>query len=291
MSATTETPVRGAGVRVPRPRTVLLAALVVALASLAAAWLGIGWWASPVLVLAAVAVTVFATASAVRRDSVFVAPIAIALVAVLNPLVLGGLGTHVRETAGMVTFDAGRGLVLWKNYPGIGGWELPDEVQPINVVAFGDHVQRSVRSVVDATSGSFGWTWEVREGRVGLGRIANGYGGAAEFYRVDSTPWRSTSFDGSAEQRAVLVAAAQAAADELALTTVADEAGDVTAGDGGRTWSDATGTLTLRVEGSAVEISYVGGPVLGGTQAEFDLRLGPYRGLTPPEPFTSPDLP
>lgn len=279
---------------VPRPRTALLVAIVVAAASVLASLAGAGWGIGLGLMVLAVAVTVWATIAAVRRDSVFVAPLAIVLVAVLNPLVLSGLAAHIQERAGVITFAFDRGLVLWSTYPGIAGWDAPEDAAPVNTTALAQAEQRALRGAVEATTAAHGWVWSIGEGAAGVFRIANGYGGDSLFERVDSPVWTSEDFDGSAPQRDLLLSSAQTAAAALELTTVTEAEGDVTTGDGMRRWDDgAGGVMTLRVAGSRVTLQYTGGPFLSGSSsaAEYRLARSGFEGLQPPAPIEEPDLP
>lgn len=286
---------RGTGLRaVPRPRTALLVAIVVAAASVLASLAGAGWGIGLVLMLLAIGVTVWATVAAVRRDSVLVAPLAIVLVAVLNPLVLSGLGAHIRERAGVITFAFDRGLVLWSTYPGIAGWDAPEDATPVNTTGLAQAEQRALRGTVEATTAAYGWVWSLGEGAAGVFRIANGYGGESLFERVDSPVWTSEDFDGSAPQRDLLLSSAQSAAAALELTTITETEGDVAGGDGVRQWDDgAGGVMTLRVAGSRVTLRYTGGPFLSGSSsaAEYRLARSGFEGLEPPAPIEEPDLP
>lgn len=296
VTATPAAPAAGpTGLRgIPRPLTTLLVALVVAAASIVAFLAGAGWGVGLVLMLLAIAATVWATVAAVRRDSVFVAPLAIVLLAVLNPLVLSGLSAHIQERAGVITFAFDRGLVLWATYPGIAGWDAPEDATPVNTAGLAQAEQRALRSVVEATTAAHGWVWSIGEGAAGVFRIANGFGGPSLFERVDSPVWTSDDFDGSAPQRELLLSSAQSAADALELRTVTDVEGDVATGDGVRHWDDgAGGVMSLTIAGARVTLQYTGGPFLSGgsSAAEYQLARSGFAGLQPPAPIEEPDLP
>jgi|GEM_PF-1411233 len=276
----------------PRPATVLAAAAVVAIASVAAALAGAGWATIP-LCAAALVVLVCATLVAMRRDSHAVAPLAIALVALLNPLVLGGLTDHVREQVGVVTLAPDRGLVLWATYPGIAGWDGPDAPAAVDTTALAQAVPRVMRGIVDATGRGHGWSWSLGdEVQPGAQAIANGFGGSSMFWRIDSPRWTTGDFDGSDAQRATLLAAVAGAAAALEAGEVVDVRGDVGAADGVRVWRDGRGgELTLTIAGADVIAVYAGGPFLAGDPAEFDARMAGFAGLDLPEPIAQPDLP
>lgn len=246
-----------------------------------------------VLMVAAVAVTVWATWIAVRRPSLVVAPLAVCLVAIGNPLALGGMAVNLEAHAGVITVrtEGGFGLVFWKQYPGVAGWTAPADPQPVDTVAFASMVQAAVRSVVDSTTTAFGLTWTVESGPSGLQPLPNGYGGESLFDRVDSALWH-TSLDGSVAARTALLEAARAAAETLQL---GDEtvSGDPATGTGTVAWSDSGGVLTLELVDDAVTVGYSGGPFLKSTALPGELaqRLAAFRGLTPPEPLVQPDIP
>jgi len=276
----------------PRPAFVLVAAGVVAVASLAAALAGAGWATIP-LVVAALVVLVLATLVAMRRDSRVLAPLAIALVALCNPVVLGGLTDHVRDQVGVVTVAPDRGLVLWATYPGIAGWDAPAVPASVDTTALAQAVPRVVRGVVDATGREFGWSWSLGdEVPQGARAIANGFGGASMFWRIDSPRWTTADFDGSGAQRAALLGAVDSAAAALETGEVSDTTGDVDAGDGVRAWTDGRGgVLTLEIAGGDVAVVYAGGPFLAGDPAEFAERMAGFAGLELPAPLVRPDLP
>lgn len=277
--------------RVLRPAAAFLAALLVAgLTVLWAVWGGnavIGW----VITAVAIMMTIWATATAVRRNSVFLAPVAIVVLALVNPMIVGGLGQHVRDTAGIITVERGHGLIFWQLYPGIYGWETPDNVQSVDTVTYMNSVNQQLRTIVETTMDELDWSWQVAEGRVGTERIPNGFGGVSQFERGDSMNWETESFDGSAEQRHELVRFAQAAADELELPELTDDNGAAESGDGVLQWSDENGVLTVQIEGSHVALSYTGGPFLIDSRAEFDLAMRTFEGVTPPEPIMVPEIP
>ena len=227
------------------------------------------------------------------RRSVFVAPLAICLVAAMNPAALSGLGGYVERHAGVVSFAFDRGIVLWAKYPGIAWWDAPQDPQSVDTIALAQSVQRALRTAVGALSTAYGWTWQIGDGEVGVRPIPNGFGGDSLFERVDAPRWTTEEFDGSDGQRVALLAAAEASAAELGLTQVANPSGDVTTGDGSRTWSADAQTLTLTVEGSRVSLTYAGGPFLSTrtVPGELETALSGYEGLPLPPTIVTPDLP
>lgn len=290
MTAETPTPARRA--RVLRPGAALVAAAVVAAASLGVVLFSLGWVLAALLTVLAVAVVLVATASAMRRGSRVLAPLAVALVAVLNPVVLQGLADHTRDSIGVVTYEPGQGLVLWGGYPGIAGWDAPETPEQIDVRSLVLDVQDSVRAIVDDTGDAVGWTWSVGDTAGGATTLQNGFGGPSMFVRVDSPTWATTDFDGSAPQRDILLAAVRATADELSLSTVTDAEGDVGTGDGVREYTDADGgSLTLTVAGGDVTVVYAGGPYLSGSAEEYQARMSEFAGLDLPDPLFTPALP
>ncbi|GAA1464699.1 heparan-alpha-glucosaminide N-acetyltransferase domain-containing protein [Microbacterium thalassium] len=273
-----------------RARTLLVAAIVIGVLSLVALALDLGWVVGAVLSLAALAVIVVGPFIAMRRRSLVVAPIAIALVSLLNPVILGAVAAHVTNLVGVVSFQ--RGIIFWYDYPGIDGWDAPDELAVVDPAALAGTSQDATRGVVDELSSELGWSWTVDGDIGGVASIANGFGGPSVFFRADSARWSTPDFDGSPEQAAVLLAALDEAAAQLELTEVTDTAGDVAAGDGERVWSDGVGgELTVTVDGSDVAFWYTGGPFSTVPTEEYLALLEPYAGLELPEPITEPDLP
>ncbi len=278
--------------RVLRPGATLGAAAVVGLAALCVVLFSLGWVLAALVTVAAVLVIVTATASAMRRGSRLLAPLAVAVVAVLNPVVLQGLADHTRDAVGVVTFEPGQGIVLWGGYPGIAGWDAPEAPEPVEVRPLVLDVQDAVRAIVDDTGDTLGWTWSVGETAGGATTIANGFGGPSMFARVTSPTWTTTDFTGSEPQRDILLAALQSTAETLGLNAREDVEGDVATGDGVRVWTDASGgELALTVGAGEVVVVYIGGPYLVGTTAEYETRLAPFAGLEQPEPIVTPDLP
>lgn len=276
---------------IPRPRVVLAAAGVAASAAVVAAMLQAAWPVLALIGVAAVAVVMLATLVAMRRDSRVVAPLAVALVALVNPVVLAAVSDHVVARVGVVSFGFDRGFVLWGTYPGIAGWEPPADPPLVDIGGIARTSQNAVRDVVDATSDAYGWAWRVGDEASGARAIVNGWGGASVFWRIDSPTWISADA-GDVAQRAVLTDAAAGAAERLDLPLEDDVDGDVDTGDGVRTWSDDLGgTLFLQVAGAQATLWYTGGPFLATTVADFDARLEPFAGLTPPATIEQPDLP
>lgn len=284
----------GRPVRIPlRPALVLGVAFVVVLVAGVTVVARLPWIVGALVMVAAVGVTVWATLSAVVRRSLVVAPLAICLLAVGNPAVLTGLGSYVERNAGVITFSFDRGVVLWASYPGISGWDAPDDPQTVDTPRLAQTVQRALRTAVGVMSDEYAWAWQIGEGEVGIRPIANGFGGDSMFQRVDAPLWTTTDFDGSDGQRASLVAAVAASAAELGLTDVVDASGDVGTGDGTRRWIADAQALTLTVDGAHVALGYSGGPFLAPTilPGEFERAREAYEGLTPPPTIVTPDLP
>ena len=279
--------------RVARPRVVLIAALVVA--ALSAIWLTTGRniVLGGVLLAAAALVVVWATAVAMRRASTVIAPLAVILVVVCNPAVLGVYSTHLDDRVGRMTLSPESGLVFWQQYPGIAGWEAPAVPVQVDTTTLVRTVQSSFREAIDRLSGEYSWSWEVGE-VTGVSPVPNGFGGASMFHRIDAPVWSSSDFDGSEAQRTALLEAAETIAAQLALPTVADPIGDVAAGDGVRTWSDDLGgTFRLTVQGSAVSLEFVGGPYFGvqSSLEEYAAARDFFDRLELPEPLYIPELP
>ncbi len=287
-------PAQGRALRLPiRPAVVLIASAVVALVSWTSIALRLPWIIAVIAMLLAVVVTVWATLSAIVRRSVFVAPLAICLVAALNPAALAGLGSYVERHAGVVSVTLDRGVVLWAKYPGIAGWDAPQDPQAVDTTALAQSVQRALRTAIGTLTTAYGWAWQIGPGDVGVTAIPNGFGGDSLFERIDAPRWTTDAFDGSEEQRAALLAAAEASAAELGLTEVSDPSGDVASGDGSRAWAAEGQTLTLTIEGSHVSLSYTGGPFLSPRTlpGEFETAMRGYEGLPLPPTIVTPELP
>lgn len=285
---------QGRRVRVPiRPALVLGVAAVVAVVSGVVVATGLPWVVGLLVMIVAVAATIWATLSAVVRRSLVVAPLAICLLAVGNPAVLAGVGSYVERSVGVVTFSPDRGFVLWSLYPGIVGWDAPDAPDAVDTPVLAQSVQRALRSAVGVLTDAYGYAWRIGDGQVGIAPIANGFGGYSMFERVDAPLWTTSDFDGSEGQRSAIVAAAAASAAELGLTDAADSAGDVDTGDGTREWSADGQTLTLTLAGAQIELSYTGGPFLAPTSlpGEFEDRLRGFEGLPLPSTIVTPDVP
>ncbi len=279
--------------RVARPRVVLIAALVVA--ALSVAWLITGRNAvfGGVLIAAALLVVVWSTAVAMRRVSTVVAPLAVIVVVVCNPAVLGVYSTHLDDRVGRMTLTPESGLVFWQQYPGIAGWEAPAEPVQVNTAVLVRMVQSSLREAIDRLSEEYSWSWKVGD-VTGVSSIPNGFGGESMFRRIDAPVWSSSDFDGSEAQRATLLDVAEAIGEQLALTAVADPSGDVAVGDGVRTWSDDLGsTFTLTVQGQTVSLEFVGGPYFGTQSSleEYAAARDFFDGFELPEPLFVPELP
>ncbi|WP_404430029.1 hypothetical protein LG299_10685 [Microbacterium lacus] len=277
-----------------RPATVLVAAAIVAVVS----WMSVAfrapWPIVAVLTVAALAVLVWASLSAIGRRSLVVAPLAVCLAVMGNPLTTAGLGSYVERHAGVITLSLRDGIVLWKAYPGIAGWEpSTPATQPVDTTGLAMDVQRVLRDVVGEMSDAYGYVWQVGDGQVGISIIANGFGGGSLFERVDAPLWQTSDFDGSPAQRATLVASTTASAEELGLTTVADPSGDVGSADGIRTWSGEAQRLTLTIDDSTVTLTYVGGPFLGSTTlpGEYLRGMQGFADLPLPPTIEEPNIP
>ncbi|WP_439591081.1 hypothetical protein [Microbacterium sp.] len=285
---------QGRPVRLPtRPALVLGVAVVVAVLSAVVVATGMPWVVGLLVMIVAIVVTIWATLSAVVRRSLFVAPLAICLVAVGNPAVLAGVGSYVERSVGVVTLSPDRGFVLWSLYPGIAGWDAPDAPEAVDTPRLAQSVQRALRSAVGVLTDAYGYAWQIGDGQVGIASIENGFGGPSMFERIDAPLWTTADFDGSSAQRAAVVAAAAASAAELGLTDASDAAGDVDTGDGTRQWSADNQTLTLSIEGPRIELSYTGGPFLAPTSlpGEYEDLMRAFEGLTPPPTIVTPDVP
>ncbi|WP_344739643.1 hypothetical protein [Microbacterium awajiense] len=276
---------------IPRPRVALAAGGLAASAAVVAAMLQAPWPVLTLIGITAIAVAVLATLVAVRRDSRVVAPLAVALVALVNPVVLTAVSDHVVARVGVVSFTLDRGFVLWGVYPGIAGWDPPADPPLVDIGGIARTSQDAVRDVVDATSSAFGWAWRVGDQPSGARAIVNGWGGVSAFWRIDSPTWISDDA-GDLGRRAVLTDAVAGAAERLDLPFEADVDGDVDTGDGVRAWSDDLGgTLFLQIAGARATVWYTGGPFLATTVEDFEERLEPFEGLLPPATIEEPDLP
>lgn len=275
-----------------RPRVVLFAAVVVGALSVLWALL----WPNPIIaaliVLAGAAVVVWATAVAMRRQSVFIAPLAVVLVALCNPLVFGVVSSNLDTRVGRMTFSFEDGLLLWKQYPGIAGWDASDP-RPVDTGTLVVEAQNGFRAAIDALSDEFGWAWQVGD-VTGVTAIPNGYGGDSMFRRVDMPVWQTGDFDGSQAQRDGLLSAVASLAATLQLSSETDVSGDVTTGDGERTWTDDLGgRLQLTVAGEQVALAFVGGPYFSAqyTPEQYEQAMAPFDGVAPPDPLVVPDVP
>lgn len=293
MTATVEQ-TAGRSIRIPlRPGLILACAVVVVLVSWVSIAFRLPWIIAAIAMLLAVLVTVWGTLSAIVRRSLFVAPLAICLVAAGNPATLAGLGSYVERHAGVLSVTLDRGIVLWAKYPGIAGWDAPTDPQPVDTIALAKNVQRALRTAIGSLTTAYGWAWQIGDGDVGVTPIPNGFGGNSMFERVDAPRWTTDAFDGSDEQRAAAIATAEASAAELGLTQASDTAGAVDTGDGTRSWSADSQTLTLTITGSRVTLTYVGGPFLStlSLPGEFETASSGYAGLPLPPTIVTPDVP
>ncbi|QTV80099.1 hypothetical protein [Microbacterium sp. NIBRBAC000506063] len=279
--------------RVARPRVVMIAAL--ALVALSMLWLfgGRNGALGVVLSVAALIVIVWATAVAMRRGSAVVAPLAVILVVLGNPVVLGIYSNHLDDRVGRLTISPEDGLVFWQQYPGIAGWQAPSEPVPVDTTEIVRTAQASFRTAIDELSGEFGWAWQVGD-ITGVSAIPNGFGGESMFHRVDAPVWTTSDFDGSDAQRATLLDLGAGIAEQLQLPTLTDAVGDVSAGDGVRAWTDDLGgAFTVTVQGSTVSLQFVGGPYFAAhtSMEEYAEAREHFAGIELPEPLFVPELP
>lgn len=272
---------------------VLAAAAVLAAVSAVLGFAHGPWWAKLVVLLAAIAVTAWAAWLAVRRPSLVIAPLAVCLLAIGNPLALALLGVNVETHAGLVLPRSdGFGLVFWKRYPGIAGWQAPAHPVPFDAVPYLRAVQAAIDQATGELSTRYRLTWRVEPGPTGITPIANGYGGASMFQRADAPTWVSR-LDGSAQQHDAVVAAARAAAARIGLPDEHVAAGDPLRGDGTLRFSDARGALRLVFLADVVTLAYTGGPFLASAwiPGEFEQRMAAFAGLAQPAPLIAPNWP
>jgi hypothetical protein len=269
-------------------------ALVLAVLSWTATVAGWGPIASVLLTITCILAIVAAGVSAMAWRSAVLAPLAVCLLAVGNPIAASASATFVEREIGPVTVTADRGLVFWELYPGVAGWDAPDPVPRVDASALARTAQSAIRSVVTDLTDSFGYAWTVQEdAAAGVSAIANGFGGTSMFVRVDVPEWVTESFDGSSGQRDAILTAAAGAAAALQLTDVQDSSGDVATSDGVRSWSTAGQLLTLTIDGARVSLVFTAGPYLSGSYIpeEYERALTSFEGLTAPEPRVRPSLP
>ncbi len=277
-----------------RPVWPTLAAAVALAAASAVLGLAHGpWWAKLVVLLAAIAVTAWAAWLAVRRPSLVIAPLAVCLLALGNPLALAVFSVNVETHAGLVLpRPDGFGLVFWKRYPGIAGWRAPAHPVPFEAAQYLRSVQAAIDEATGELSTRYRLTFKVQPGPTGVTAIANGYGGSSMFERADAPTWVS-QLDGSAQQHDAAVAAARAAAARIGLPDERVAAGEPLHGDGTLRFSDSRGALQLVFRADEVTLSYTGGPFLASTwiPGEFEQRMAAFTGLAQPAPLIVPNWP
>ncbi len=251
------------------------------------------WWLRIIVLLLAVALTAWAAWLAVRRPSLVIAPLAVCLLAIGNPLALAGFSVNVETHAGLVLpRPDGFGLVFWKRYPGIAGWRAPAHPRPFDAQTY----LRTVQAAMDAATGDlstrFHLTWRVQPGLTGITPITNGYGGMSMFQRADAPTWTS-QLDGTTVQHDAMIAAARQAAQRIGLPREQVGAGDPLHGDGLLRFSDDRGALTLSFRAGAVAFGYRGGPFLANTwiPGEFEQRMDAFADLPQPAPLIAPNWP
>lgn len=280
--------------RLSRPVLVLIAAVVFAILSWASVVAGWPSVISIVLGVVCILAVVVAGFSAVTWRSAVVAPLAVCILALGNPLAAHAMSTFVDREVGPVTVTADRGLAFWELYPGIAGWDAPSPLPRADATSLARTAQSAIRTVVSDLTASFGYAWSVPTDDVaGVTAIANGFGGTSLFVRVDVPEWTSPDFDGSPTQREAVLASAAGAAAQLQLTDVQDVSGDVETSDGVRTWGTPEQRLTLTIERSSVSLVFSAGPFLrdGYLPEEYERSLRSFEGLTAPEPRVQSELP
>ncbi len=279
--------------RVARARTVMVAALAVAVASILWFMLGQSPVAAVVLVVVALVLVGWAAFVAVRRESMVVAPAAVVILALCNPLVMGAYAQHLDERVGRMSFEFSRGIVFWHHYPDIVGWEAPSPLPKVDTGALVRAVQSGSRAAILSVSAELDWSWRV--GKItGLSMIPNGFGGNSMFQRVDMPTWSTDDYDGSTEQREVLMAAVELFAQELWPDSEVTVSAAVTSGVYERVWADDLGgRLSLTLHGEHVELAFRGGPYFSANASleEYEERRADFAGLTPPTPIFIPELP
>ncbi|WP_404430447.1 hypothetical protein LG299_11810 [Microbacterium lacus] len=267
------------------PRIVLAAASVVAILSVAGTLLDAGWVLLGALSIAAGAIIFVAARSAMLTGSRVLAPLAVCVVAVGNPLAVSAVQSFIAVEFDTIARSTGGGLVDWALYPGVADLTpTTDQLQTVDTAALATAANASLRSAVETLAGELGHAWTTAECTTGVLGIPNGFGGGSEFVRVQSAVWVTESFDGSDAQREVLLRTLDSAAAQLALTEIRDTAGDVRTGDGMREWRLESQSLSLTIARSTVSMSFIAGPLLSSwtTAAEFEDVVAPYSGVQPP---------
>jgi len=214
-----------------------------------------------------------------------IAPAAICIVALLNPLVIVGAVTNVQTYAGLVLPNPnGPGLVLWKLYPGIAGWTAPAHPVPIDATGRLKDVQTGMTAVKASLSKQFRQTWQTDDTPVGVLPVANGYGGQSLFVSIAPAPWH-TRMVGTSDERATMIDETTALAVSLGLDDEPTTIGVPATGDGTLNWHAANETLTLRFDGEQITFTYLGGPFLPSTsyRGEYESRMRPFEGIPQPE--------
>ena len=273
--------------RTPPHRLLLLAGLLAILAmsvtAVAADW---PQWSVVLVVVLAVGFSGYAAWLAIGRGLRVLAPIAICLVALLNPAAINGAVANVQTYAGLVQADPNQfGLVFWKLYPGIAGWAAPEHPIPFDTTGRLRTVQSAMTDAKATLSAEFGQTWTTDDSDVGVLPVENGYGGRSMFVRIVPAPWQ-TQLVGAADERATMIDEVGALAASLGLNAE-QKVGEPATGDGTLSWASADEELTLRFTGGRAALTFVGGPFLQSTafRGEFESRMRPFEGMPQPAPL------
>jgi hypothetical protein len=270
------------------PHRLLTLAGVVAIIAMSVAAVAGDWplWSVVLVTALAVGFSGYAAWLAIRRGARVLAPIAICILALLNPAVINGAVANVQTYAGLVRADPNQfGLVFWKLYPGIAGWAAPEHPIPFDTTGRLRTVQSAMTAAKTTLSAEFGQTWTTDDSEVGVLPVENGYGGRSMFVRIVPAPWQ-TQLVGAADERATMIDEFGALAASLGLNAE-QKVGEPATGDGTLSWAAADEELTLRFEGDRAALTFVGGPFLQSTafRGEFESRMRPFEGIPQPAPL------
>lgn len=275
------------------PVAVLAAAGVGAAASVFWMMAGASVLFGALLAVAGAPAIAWAAFVAVRQRSYVVAPIAIAVLVAMNPVVLGAIGSVAEDRLGRVSYEADTGVVFWQQYPGIAGWTAPAEPLHADTDDLVSTAHAHMTLAVETLAAESDWAWEATE-PAALTPIPNGFGGGSLFDRIDGPVWSATGFGRTDAERALLLDVAAGLAEKLRLPVIADSVGNVETGSGVRGWSGDSGcVLTLTIDGGIVRFSFSGGPYLraGVSVDEYATALAPFARVTLPDPIFLPALP
>jgi len=279
-------------VRASRPGSLrsghtLVAAMGIAILSVIAVLADASWVLLGVLCAVAALAVAVAVASTMRVGSQVIAPLAVCVLALGNPLVFSALQRVAVVEFATISVSPDGGLVDWEKYPGIAGWEEALIARsPIEAGALATSANGAVRAIVDALTDEHGYAWTTVPCPAGVLSIPNGFGGGSAFERIESVSWVTESFDGSAHQRASILGAMTEAASRLGLEDVGDPEGDVSVADGSRQWRHGSQSLTVTIGTRDVSVSFRAGPYLSGrvSDAEYERSMARYLGLAQPTP-------